>query len=95
MNHTPSALARQQQNTPRFPGSVLGAAPDRIGTMPDDLAIYKDLATETVYVLAHRWRHGVTLRDLDSEPGDPDGLLVISEWDLWEAVQTGRWQRFA
>jgi hypothetical protein len=61
--------------------------------MPDDLpAIYKDTVTETVYVLARRDRIGVTLRDLDSEPGDPDGVIVVSEWALWEAVETGRWQ---
>ena len=62
--------------------------------MPNDLTIYKDIATETVYVLAHRGRHGVTLRDLASEPGDPDGLRVISEWTLWEAVSAGRWLRY-
>lgn len=39
--------------------------------MADDLAIYKDTTTGTVYVLAWRDRHRVTLRDLDSEPGDP------------------------
>lgn len=61
--------------------------------MPDDLAIYKDTTTGTVYVLAWRDRQGVALRDLDSEPGDPDGVIVISEWDLWKAVQGGRWQR--
>ena len=61
--------------------------------MPDDLAIYKDTATETVYVPAWRDRHGVTLRDLDSEPGDPEGVIVVSEWSLWEAVSAGRWQR--
>jgi hypothetical protein len=61
--------------------------------MSDDLAIYKDTATGTVYVLASRDHRGVTLRDLESEPGDPDGVIVVSEWDLWQAVQTGRWQR--
>ncbi len=47
----------------------------------------------TVNVLAHSNRHGVTLRDLDSEPGDPAGVVVISEWNLWAAVSAGRWQR--
>ena len=61
--------------------------------MADDLAIYKDTTTETVYVVARRDRLGVTLRDLDSEPGDTAGVVVISEWDLWEAVQGGRWTR--
>ena len=61
--------------------------------MVDDLAIYKDTATGTVYVLAHRGHQGVTLRDLDSEPGDPDGVIVVSEWALWQAVKKGRWLR--
>lgn len=65
----------------------------RMGAMADDLVIYKDTATEAAYVLAHRDRQGVTLRDLDSEPGDPDGVMVISEWDLWAAVSAGRWLR--
>ncbi len=63
--------------------------------MSDDLAIYKDTATGTVYVLASRDHRGVTLRDLSSDPGDPDGVIVVSEWELWQAVQTGRWQRCA
>ena len=58
-----------------------------------DLVLYRDIAAGTVYVLAHRNRQGVTLRDLDSEPGDPDGVIVVSEWDLWQALQSGRWQR--
>ena len=61
--------------------------------MLDDLAIYKDVATGTAYVLAARDHHGVTLRDLDSEAGDPDGVIVVSEWGLWDAVQSGRWER--
>ncbi|MDA8119539.1 MAG: hypothetical protein M0Z85_05695 [Gammaproteobacteria bacterium] len=61
--------------------------------MSDDLAIYKDMTTGTVYVLAWRDHRGVTLRDLNSDPGDPDGVIMVSEWDLWQAVQTGRWQR--
>ena len=61
--------------------------------MSDDLALYRDTATGTVYVLAWRNSQGVTLRDLESEPGDPNGVLVVSEWELWQAVQTGRWQR--
>ena len=36
---------------------------------------------------------GVTLRDLDSELGDPDGVVVVGEWGLWNAVQSGRWER--
>ena len=62
--------------------------------MAEDLVIYKDATAGTVYVLAHRNRHGVTLRDLDSEPGDPDGVIAVSEWTLWEAVQAGLWQRY-
>ena len=73
---------------PLSPGVHFMRHPSRM-----DLAIYKDTTTGAVYVLAHRGRHGVTLRDLDSEPGDPDGVIVISEWDLWQAVQAGRWQR--
>ena len=61
--------------------------------MAEDLVIYKDATTGAVYVLAWRNRQGGTLRDLDSEPGDPAGVVVISEWALWEAVQAGRWQR--
>ena len=61
--------------------------------MPDDIMLYKDVATGAVYVLASRDHCGVTLRDLDSEPGDPDGVVVVSEWGLWDAVQSGRWQR--
>ncbi|MDA8119643.1 MAG: hypothetical protein M0Z85_06235 [Gammaproteobacteria bacterium] len=55
--------------------------------------LYKDTTTDAVYVVAWRDRQGVTLRDLDSEPGDPDGVIVVSEWGLWEAVQSGRWER--
>ena len=66
----------------------------RMRTVPDDLAIYKDTTAETVYVLACRTGHGVTLRDLSSEPGDPDGVIVISEWALREAVSTGRRLRY-
>ena len=58
-----------------------------------DLMLYKDTTTDAVYVVAWRDRQGVTLRDLDSEPGDPDGVIVVSEWGLWEAVQSGRWER--
>jgi hypothetical protein len=61
--------------------------------MRDDIMLYKDVATGAVYVLASRDHCGVTLRDLDSEPGDPDGVVVVSEWGLWDAVQSGRWQR--
>ena len=61
--------------------------------MGDDLILYKDVSTGAVYVLASRDHHGVTLRDLDSEPGDPDGVVVASEWGLWDAVQSGRWER--
>ena len=61
--------------------------------MDDAIMLYKDTATGAVYVVASRGRQGVTLRDLDSEPGDPDGVVVVSEWGLWDAVQSGRWQR--
>ena len=60
--------------------------------MGDDIMLYKDTAG-AVYVVASRGHQGVTLRDLDSEPGDPEGVIVVSEWGLWEAVQSGRWQR--
>ena len=81
-------------NTLLSPGSPSGAAVRRIGIMSDDLAIYKDVATGSVYVLAWRDHQGVALRDLDSEPGDPGGVIVVSEWELWEAIQAGRWQRY-
>ena len=55
--------------------------------------LYKDTATGAVYVVASRGRQGVTLRDLDSEPGDPEGVIVVGEWGLWEAVQSGRGER--
>ena len=58
-----------------------------------DLMLYKDTTTDAVYVVAWRDRQGVTLRDLDSEPGNPDGVIVFSEWELWEAIQSGRWER--
>ena len=61
--------------------------------MRDNIMLYKDVATGAVYVLASRDHCGVTLRDLDSEPGDPDGAMVVGEWALWEAVQSGRWER--
>lgn len=61
--------------------------------MHDELLLYKDLTTGRGYVVAGRDRLGVTLRDLDSEPGDPAGLIVVSEWGLWQAVRTGRWER--
>ena len=55
--------------------------------------LYKDTATGAVYVVASRGRQGVTLRDLDSEPGDPEGVIVVGERGLWDAVQSGRWER--
>ena len=61
--------------------------------MDDAIMLYKDTATGAVYVVASRGRQGVTLRDLDSEPGDPEGVIVVSEWGLWDAVQSGRWER--
>ncbi len=61
--------------------------------MGDDIMLYKDVATGAVYVVASRGHQGVTLRDLDSEPGDPDGVVVVGEWALWDAVQSGRWER--
>lgn len=61
--------------------------------MRSDLVFYRDITTGTVYVVASYCRQGVTLRDLESEPGDASGLLVVSEWDLWQALQSGRWQR--
>ncbi|MHB1608956.1 MAG: hypothetical protein ACYCXX_10065 [Acidiferrobacter thiooxydans] len=61
--------------------------------MGDDLILYMDVATGAVYVVASRGHQGVTLRDLDSEAGDPDGAIVVGEWALWEAVQSGRWER--
>ena len=61
--------------------------------MRDELLLYKDLTTGCGYVVAGRDRLGVTLRDLDSDPGDPAGLIVVSEWGLWQAVQVGRWER--
>ena len=61
--------------------------------MRDDIMLYKDMATGAVYVVASRGHQGVTLRDLDSEPGDPEGVIVVSEWGLWDAVQSGRWER--
>ena len=63
--------------------------------MGDDLILYMDVATGAVYVVASRDHQGVTLRDLDSEPGDPDGVIVVSEWGLWDAVQSGRWERLS
>ncbi len=61
--------------------------------MCDEIVLYKDLAAGRSYVVAWRDRMGVTLRDLDSDPGDPTGLVVVSEWTLWQAVRTGRWER--
>lgn len=61
--------------------------------MSDDIMLYKDVATGAAYVLASRDHHGVLLRDLDSEPGDQDGVIVVSEWGLWDAVQSGRWEQ--
>ncbi len=61
--------------------------------MGDDIMLYKDTATGAVYVVASRGHQGVALRDLDSEPGDPEGVIVVSEWGLWEAVQSGRWEQ--
>lgn len=58
-----------------------------------DLTFYRDIAAGTVYVLAWRNSQGVTLRDLNSEPGDPNGVIVVSEWELWQTLQSGRWQR--
>lgn len=60
--------------------------------MADDLTVYKDATTGAVYVLSHRNRHRVTLRNLDSEPGDPAGMIVISEWALWKALRSGDWR---
>lgn len=60
--------------------------------MCDEIILYKDLSTGHAYVVAWRDRLGVILRDLDSEPGDPPGLIVVSEWGLWQAVRTGRWE---
>lgn len=54
------------------------------------LEIYRDLATDTVYVLAGRDKYGVHLRDLDSEPGDPAGVVVVGEWEFWAAKTQGR-----
>jgi hypothetical protein len=45
----------------------------RMGACQTTLLSTKDVTTGTVYVLAWRNRQGVTLRDLDSEPGDPNG----------------------
>ena len=50
--------------------------------MVADIVLYKDVATGAVYVVASRGHQGVTLRDLDSEPGDPEGVIVVSEWGL-------------
>ena len=63
--------------------------------MDDGIMLYKDTATGAVYVVASRGHQGVTLRDLDSEPGDPEGVIVVSEWGLWDAVQSGRWERLS
>ena len=63
--------------------------------MGDDLILYMDVATGAVYVVASRGHQGVALRDLDSEPGDPNGVLVVGEWALWEAAQSGRWERLS
>lgn len=52
--------------------------------------LYKDAATESVCVIARRDRRGVVLRDLASEAGDPDGVIVVSEWAPWLAVRSGR-----
>ena len=61
--------------------------------MRGDLTLYRDTATSTVYVVASRDRRGVTLRDLASEPGDPRGVIVVSEWWLWQEVRAGLWER--
>ena len=61
--------------------------------MCGDLTIYRDVTTGAVYVLSTRDRRGVTLRDLASEPGDPRGVIVVSEWWLWQEVRAGRWER--
>ena len=61
--------------------------------MPDDIMLYKDVATGAIYVAASRGHQGVTLRDLDSEPGDPDGVVVVSEWTLWQSLHAGIWHR--
>jgi hypothetical protein len=63
--------------------------------MGNDLMLYKDVTTGAAYVLSSRDHRGVTLRDLDSEPGDPDGVIVVSEWGLWDAVQSGLWERLS
>ena len=62
--------------------------------MPDDRALYKDTATGTVCVLASRDHRWVIMRDLNSDPRDPDGVVVVSEWGLWQVIQTGLWQRY-
>lgn len=57
------------------------------------LEMYRDMDTDTVYVLAGRDRLGVHLRDLDSEPGDLAGIVTWGEWDFWAAVRQRRIER--
>lgn len=47
----------------------------------------------TIYVLDHRDHCGVVLRNLDSEPGGPAGLILVSEWALWQTLSIGAWRR--
>ena len=69
--------------------------------MGDDIMLYKDTATgirirprePSMWSPRAATSQGVTLRDLASELGDPDGVVVVGEWGLWNAVQSGRWER--
>ena len=54
--------------------------------------LYRDLGTGTVYVFVDRTRRGVRLRDLNSEPDDPSGVVTLGEWDLWQRLACGRWR---
>lgn len=62
-------------------------------TVRDEILVYRDTATGAVYVVGPRGRRGITLRNLASEPGDPDGVVVVSEWILWQSVRSRQWQR--
>lgn len=57
------------------------------------LDIYRETVTGVVYVLAGRDKHRVHLRDLDSEPGDPAGVVVMGEWEFWVAKTQGHLNR--
>ena len=59
------------------------------------LMLYQDLGTGAAYVLVDRTRRGVRLRDLNSEPGDPSGVVTLGEWDLWQRLACGRWRPYA